>query len=46
MEAWHGRKISPVYGLLPNLQEPDWKSLRVGAALEFWEAARGVGTAD
>jgi tetratricopeptide (TPR) repeat protein len=38
MEAWHGRKISPVYGLLPNLQEPDWKSLRVGTALQFWEA--------
>ena len=37
MESWHGRKISPVYNLLPNLQEPDWKSLRVGDVLEFWE---------
>jgi tetratricopeptide (TPR) repeat protein len=37
MDAWHGRKISPVYYLLPNLQEPDWKSLRIGAAGEFWE---------
>ena len=35
--SWHGRKISPVYHLLPNLQEPDWKSLRVGDVLEFWE---------
>src|SRR5262245_4450938 len=37
MESWHGRKVSPVYGLLPNLQEPDWKSLRVGDVREFWE---------
>jgi tetratricopeptide (TPR) repeat protein len=37
MESWHGRKISPVYHLLPNLQEPDWKSLRVGDVKEFWE---------
>jgi tetratricopeptide (TPR) repeat protein len=37
MDAWHGRKISPVYNLLPNLQEPDWKSLRIGDAREFWE---------
>jgi tetratricopeptide (TPR) repeat protein len=37
MESWHGRKISPVYNLLPNLQEPDWKSLRVGDLREFWE---------
>lgn len=36
MESWHGRKISPVYDLLPNLQEPDWKSLRIGAVQEFW----------
>ena len=26
-----------MYRLLPNLQEPDWKSLRIGAAREFWE---------
>jgi tetratricopeptide (TPR) repeat protein len=37
MESWHGRKVSPVYHLLPNLQEPDWKSLRVGDVQEFWE---------
>ncbi|GKS68286.1 hypothetical protein W03_02900 [Nitrosomonas sp. PY1] len=37
MESWHGRKISPVYHLLPNLQEPDWKSLRIGDVCEFWE---------
>lgn len=38
LASWHGRKISPVYQLLPNLQEPQWQSLRVGDALEFWEA--------
>lgn len=37
MESWHGRKVSPVYNLLPYLQEPDWKSLRLGDAREFWE---------
>jgi tetratricopeptide (TPR) repeat protein len=37
MESWHGRKVSPVYSLMPNLQEPDWKSLRIGDAREFWE---------
>src|SRR5580704_7780023 len=37
MESWHGRKVSPVYNLMPNLQEPDWKSLRVGDVREFWE---------
>ena len=37
MESWHGRKISPVYHLMPNLQEPDWKSLRIGDVREFWE---------
>ncbi|MDR4463066.1 MAG: toll/interleukin-1 receptor domain-containing protein [Nitrospira sp.] len=37
MESWHGRKISPVYDLVSSLQEPDWKSLRVGNVLEFWE---------
>lgn len=38
MQAWCGRKISPVYHLLPNLQEPEWKALRVGDAVEFWQA--------
>ncbi len=37
MDAWHGRKVSPVYHLMPNLQEPDWKSLRIGDARQFWE---------
>ncbi|GJL69706.1 MAG: hypothetical protein NPIRA06_23410 [Nitrospirales bacterium] len=37
MESWHGRKVSPVYQLMPNLQEPDWKSLRIGDVREFWE---------
>ena len=37
MESWHGRKISPVYHLMPNLQEPDWKSLRIGDVKEFWD---------
>jgi tetratricopeptide (TPR) repeat protein len=37
MESWHGRKISPVYNLLPQLQEPDWKSLRIGDVREFWQ---------
>ena len=37
MESWHGRKLSPVYNLMPNLQEPDWKLLRIGDVREFWE---------
>ncbi|EAQ75252.1 hypothetical protein WH5701_09219 [Synechococcus sp. WH 5701] len=37
MESWQGRRISPVYALLPNLQEPDWTRLRVGDVREFWE---------
>ena len=37
MASWQGKKISPVYQLLPNLQEPDWKSLRVGGVCEYWE---------
>lgn len=37
MESWHGRKVSPVYHLMPNLQEPDWKSLRIGDVREFWQ---------
>jgi tetratricopeptide (TPR) repeat protein len=35
--AWHGRKSSPVYHLLPYLKEPDWKTLRVGDLEEVWE---------
>ena len=37
MESWHGRRESPVYHLMPNLQEPDWKSLRIGDVQEFWQ---------
>jgi tetratricopeptide (TPR) repeat protein len=36
--AWRGRKGSPVYQQLPNLTEPDWKSLKVGDVNEFWQA--------
>ena len=35
--SWHDRKTSPVYQLLPNLQEPSWKSLRA-EALGFWKS--------
>jgi tetratricopeptide (TPR) repeat protein len=37
MESWHGRMVSPVYHLMPNLQEPEWKRLRIGDVREFWE---------
>lgn len=37
VEAWHERKTSPVYQLLPNLTEPEWKRLRIGNVREFWE---------
>lgn len=33
----HNRKFSPVYQLLPNLEEPAGKSLRVCGSLEFWK---------
>ena len=36
--AWRGRKGSPVYQQLPSLQEPDWKSLKVGDVNQFWQA--------
>ncbi len=38
LNAWRGRKTSPVYSLLPNLEEPDWCRLRVGNALAYWES--------
>ncbi len=38
LNAWRGRKASPVYATLPNLREPDWKSLKVGDVNEFWQA--------
>lgn len=37
LAAWHEGPLSPVYALLPNLQEPDWKSLRIGAVREYWQ---------
>jgi tetratricopeptide (TPR) repeat protein len=37
MNSWYERKASPVYHLLPYLKEPDFKSLRVQEAKEFWE---------
>lgn len=41
LSSWHGYKISPVYNLLPYLKEPDWKSLKVSEATEFWEKYEG-----
>ena len=38
LTAWHGRKISPVYQLLPQLQAPQWKNLRIGEAKAFWQS--------
>jgi tetratricopeptide (TPR) repeat protein len=38
LASWQGRKISPVYHLLRFLKEPDWKSLRLEEATEFWAA--------
>ncbi len=40
VEAWHGRKISPVYHLLSRLQEPDWKKLILDEKSEFGEKQR------
>lgn len=37
MKVWHGEKISPVYYHVPNLLEPDWKTLRVGKVRKFWD---------
>lgn len=37
ISCWHNYKISPVYHLLRYLKEPDWKSLQVEEAKEFWE---------
>jgi tetratricopeptide (TPR) repeat protein len=37
INSWYDRKVSPVYHLLRYLKEPDWKSLRVEEAKEFWE---------
>ncbi|MDI3491231.1 MAG: hypothetical protein PWP11_2508 [Thauera sp.] len=35
LQAWQGRKLSPVYNLLPNLREPDWKTLLLAERNEF-----------
>lgn len=37
INSWYERKVSPVYHLLPYLQEPNWKALRVEEAREFWQ---------
>jgi hypothetical protein len=37
MTSWRGRTVSPVYSLLPNLEEPQWKKLRVGGVCEYWD---------
>lgn len=36
LEPKFKRVVSPVYSLLPNLSEPRWKSLRIGAAKNYW----------
>lgn len=33
----YSRKSSPVYHLLPFLEEPNWKKLQIGSATELWE---------
>jgi tetratricopeptide (TPR) repeat protein len=37
MATWHGHRISPVLHMLPYLQEPEWKLLRVGNVRKFWQ---------
>jgi tetratricopeptide (TPR) repeat protein len=36
-KSWHKYRISPVYHLLTYLQEPDWKSLYIKEAGEYWQ---------
>jgi tetratricopeptide (TPR) repeat protein len=36
--AWRGRRASPVYQQLLYLQEPDWKTLKIGEINEYWQA--------
>jgi hypothetical protein len=43
LALWYDGNNSPVDQRLPNLQEPELKSLYVGDALEFWQAY-GTGT--
>jgi len=40
MARWHGYKVSPVYHLLPELPEPEWKRLLIGGDNEFREALK------
>ncbi|HVT61495.1 MAG TPA: TRAFs-binding domain-containing protein [Thermoanaerobaculia bacterium] len=37
MRAWRERRVSPVYHLLPYLQQPEWKRLRLGDVNELWQ---------
>ena len=38
LNAWQGRRASPVYQQLPFLREPDWKTLKIGDINEYWQA--------
>jgi hypothetical protein len=38
LDAWEGRRSSPVYQQLPYLREPNWKTLRVGEINEYWDS--------
>jgi tetratricopeptide (TPR) repeat protein len=38
LDAWQGRRASPVYQQLPFLREPDWKTLKIGDINEYWQA--------
>ncbi|MBS0449025.1 MAG: tetratricopeptide repeat protein [Proteobacteria bacterium] len=38
--AWPGRGTSPVYQLLPELREPDWRKLMLAESNEFSDAQR------
>lgn len=38
--AWAGRSTSPVYQLLPELREPDWRALLLADSNEFSDAQK------
>jgi tetratricopeptide (TPR) repeat protein len=38
--AWSGRNSSPVYQLLPELREPDWRKLMLAESNEFSDAQK------
>jgi tetratricopeptide (TPR) repeat protein len=48
IDAWQGRQVSPVYKLLPELREPDWRTLLLqednefSAAYEEWASRMEV----